>query len=177
MPITIKSLTDAGFFDKAVSILSARDVKQIRGTEKWYFDARRKFAAQFGGITAREIGQVNQLFEQASRAVNAANRARERGGVLPGPGKAPSQTTFGGTGGTTVEYQVVVKYVDPITGGKNSVMVVVTRETPLTLGALESLAAVLGKTDEFWAASGKRGEIERERAVDVSAQIIGISSR
>lgn len=177
MPITIKSLTDAGFFDKAVSILSGRGVKQVRGTEKWYFDARRKFAAQFGEITAREIGQVNQLFEQASRAVNAANRAKERGGTLPSPGKAPSQTTFGGTGGGTVVYQVVVVYRDPVTGGTNRIPVTVERETPLTLAGLQSLAAVMAKTDEFWATSGKRGEIERDTAVHVETVLIGISSR
>lgn len=177
MPITVQSLVDAGFFDRAVSILSGRGVKTIRMTERWYFQARRAFINQFGDITSREIGQVSRVWEQAARAVNAANRARERGGTLPGPQKSPSQTTLGGTGGGTVEYQVVVVYRDPVTGGTNRIPVTVERETPLTLAGLQSLAAVMGKADEFWSTSGKRGEIERDTAVHVETILIGISSR
>jgi hypothetical protein len=177
MPITRRSITDAGFFDSAVSLMAARGIQRIRGTERWYLTARDTWKSRLGTLKGGQIAAANAVWESARQAVNAATTARERGGTLPGPGRAPNQTDPETRGGRTVEYHVIVKYHDPVTGGKNSVPVFVSRDTPITLAALESLAAVLGTTEDFWSTTGKRGEIDRDTAVHVETVLIGISSR
>lgn len=167
----------SGSIEQAIRQLAARGIKRISGTEKWYYDMRRRAGQRMGIESAREWGAWNRIWDTAVRAVNRANRAVERGGTLFGPSGSPSVVIPGGTGGVRVEYHVVVEYVDPNTGGKNRVSVVVDSPTGLGIDRLNTLAGALGMTPDFWAQSGKRGEIEPAEAVPVSVTLLGITAR